>query len=178
MKSGLFGTMRAFENLQYLFFSNSSDRLDLESKLQMLQKDLDFKASIMQADKDKSDEKLRLLEKQRDDIYRENNRLKTLINETENISSLLEREQEKNHELTKKIHKLETELATNSNLDHELTEMNLKLKNDLTYYVQDSQKAKEHLQRVSFVRLIQDLDPSISSDFKLTTIQKRKLVQS
>ncbi len=36
-------------------------------------------------------------------------------------------------------------------LDHELTELNLKLKSDLTYYVQDSQKAKEHLQRVSLL---------------------------
>ncbi len=105
----------------------------------------------MQADKDKNDEKLRLIEKQRDELYRENTRLRTLVNESENIRSVFEREQERSHELQKKIHKLETELATNNSLEHELTEINLKLKNDLTFYIQESQKAKEHHQRVSSI---------------------------
>ena len=107
----------------------------------------------MQADKEKSDEKLRALEKQRDDIYRENNRLRAVIADAENIRGELEKEQEKNRELYKKCHKIETELAANNGLDQELTEINLKLKNELAFYTQEVQKSKEHLQRVC-IRLL------------------------
>ena len=120
----------------------------MESKLQILQKDLDYKTNILQTDKEKCEEKSRSLEKQRDEVYRENNRLRALISDIENARGELEREQEKNRELYKKCHKLETELAANNGLEQELTEINLKLKNELSFYTQEIQKSKEHLQRV------------------------------
>lgn len=108
----------------------------------------------MQAEKEKCEEKMRALEKQRDEVYRENNRLRALIAESENARGELEREQEKTRELYKKCHKLETELAANNGLEQELTEINLKLKNELAFYTQEMQKSKEHLQRVCFTFLV------------------------
>lgn len=121
----------------------------MESKLQILQKDFEYKTSLLQTDKDKSEEKVRNIEKQRDEVYRENNRLRALIADSDNVRGELEREQEKTRELYKKCHKLETELAANNGLEQELTEINLKLKNELAFYTVEMQKSKEHLQRVS-----------------------------
>ena len=123
-------------------------RLDLESRLQILQKDLEYKIRLLQADKDKFEEKYRSLEKQRDEAFRENTRLKLLVNDSDNVRVELEKEQEKNRELYKKCHRLETDLAANNGLEQELTEINLKLKNELSFYTQEMQKSKEHIKRV------------------------------
>lgn len=126
----------------------TNEKLDLESKLQILQRDLDYKSNLLQTDKEKFDEILRSLEKHRDEAYKENNRLRAIINDNENVRNLLEKEQEKNRDLAKKCHKLEVELSTNTGLEQELTESNMKLRNELSFYVQEMQKSKEHIHRM------------------------------
>lgn len=99
-------------------------------------------------EKDKSDDKLKAFEKQREDLLRENNRLKALLVDSENIRAELEREQEKNRELYRKIHKTETELNTNTGLEQELTEINMRLKSELSFHIQEAQRSKEQVVRV------------------------------
>ena len=60
----------------------------------------------------------------------------------------LEKEQEKNRDFAKKMHKIETELASNTSLEQELTEINMKLKNELSFTSHEIQKLKEQLRRV------------------------------
>jgi chromosome segregation ATPase len=126
----------------------TNEKLDLESKLQISQKDCEYKLSLLQADKEKFDEKLRSMEKHREELYKENTRLKAVLNDSENYRILLEKEQEKNRELNKKYHKLEIDASTNTGIEQELTESNLKLRNELNFYMNEIQKSKEHLNRM------------------------------
>lgn len=126
----------------------TNEKLDLESKLQISQKDYEYKISLLQTDKEKFDEKLRNMEKHREELYKENSRLKAVLNDAENYRILLEKEQEKNRELNKKYHKLEIDASTNTGIEQELTESNLKLRNELNFYMNEIQKSKEHLNRM------------------------------
>lgn len=101
----------------------------MESKYQLMTKDFEFKLSALQLEKDKSDDKLRAFEKKREEIIKENTRLRSVINETESLRNELEREQEKSRELSRKVQKLETEIGSNMSLEHELSEINNKSAN-------------------------------------------------
>lgn len=99
-------------------------------------------------EKDRSDDRLKSFEHQREEIVKENTRLRGLIIDSDNLRSELEREQEKSRELARKCHKLETELSSNTGLEQELTEINLKLKNEVLFHGQESQCLKEQIKRV------------------------------
>lgn len=120
----------------------------MESKYQILSKDFEFKLSALQIEKDKSDDRLKSYEKQRDEIVKENNRLRSLISDSESLRGDLEREQEKNRELYRKCHKFETELTSNTSIEQELTEINMKLKNEILFHTQEVQKFKDQINRV------------------------------
>ena len=105
--------------------------------------------SALQVEKDKSDDTLKAFEKQREEVMRENAKLRGLINESENLRAELEREQEKSRELYRKCNKLETELSSNTSLEQELTELNMKLKNELSYASGEIKRFKDQLNRVS-----------------------------
>ena len=120
----------------------------MESKIQMITKDLEFKINILQLEKDKSDEKLKAFEMKREEIIRENNQLRSTINETESLKLELERETEKNRNLYKKCHKFETELASNTSLEQELTEINMKLKSELSFTTNEIHKFKNQINKV------------------------------
>lgn len=116
--------------------------------MQLIKQDYEFKLSSVQLEKDKSDDRLKGYEKQRDEIIKENNRLRSLIVESEGLKSELEKEQEKNRELYRKCHKIETELSSNTSIEQELTEMNMKLKNELLFHTQEVQKFKDQIHRL------------------------------
>ena len=120
----------------------------MDSKILLFVNDFEFKLSALQSEMDKSDDKLKAFEKQREDIIRENNKLRALISDSEGLRADLEREQEKSRELYKKCHKFETELASNNSMEQELTEINLKLKNELSFTNLEIQKYREQLKRV------------------------------
>jgi chromosome segregation ATPase len=122
----------------------------MESKYQLMTKDFEFKLSALQLEKDKSDDKLRAFEKQREEIIKENTRLRSVINETESLRNELEREQEKSRELSRKVQKLETEIGSNMSLEHELSEINMRLKNELAFSNQETTRFKDQLNRVNF----------------------------
>lgn len=126
----------------------TNEKLESESKFQLIIKDYEFKLSALQLEKDKSDDRLRGYEKQREDIVRENNQLRAMAAEADNLRAEIEREQEKNRDLYRKCHKLETELASNSTLEQELTDLNMRLKNELTLNTHEVQKSKDQIHRV------------------------------
>ena len=116
----------------------------------MITKDFEFKLNLLQIEKDKSDDKLKAFDTQREEIIRENNQLRAMYNDTESLKLEIEREQEKNRELHKKCHKYETELASNNSLEQELTEMNMKLKSELSFTTNEIQKFKNQITKVHF----------------------------
>jgi len=120
----------------------------LESKVQIMTKEYEFKIGAIQLEKDKSDDRLKAFEKQREEIIKENNKLRAIIDDSEGLRLELEKEQEKNRDFSKKMHKIETELASNTSLEQELTEINMKLKNELSFTSHEIQKLKEQLKRV------------------------------
>jgi hypothetical protein len=121
----------------------------MESKFQLYVKDAEFKMNSIQLEKDKSDDKLKAFQKQRDDIIKENLHLKNLVLDSDNMRSELEKEQEKNRELYRKYHKAETELNTNTSIEQELTEINMRLKSEISFHTQEVQRSKEYMSRVN-----------------------------
>ena len=120
----------------------------MESRFQILTKEAEFKLNSMQLEKDKSDDKLKAFQKQRDEVAKENSHLRSLVLDSENLRAELEREQEKCRDLYRKYNKAETELNTNGSLEQELTEANMKLKSEISFHLQEIQRAKEHMSRV------------------------------
>jgi chromosome segregation ATPase len=120
----------------------------MESKFQLVSKEYEFKLSALQLEKDKSDDKLRAFEKQREEVIKENNSLRSLVTDSESLRAEIEREQEKSRELHKRCHKLETELASNNSLEQELTEINMRLKNELSFNNQEMHRFKDQINRV------------------------------
>lgn len=120
----------------------------MESKFQLINKDFEFKLGSLQLEKDKSDDKLRAFEIQREEIIKENTKLRTLVNDAENMRNELEKEQEKSRELYRKCQKLETEINSNSALELELTEINMRLKNEKSFLEQELSRLKDNLNKV------------------------------
>lgn len=116
-------------------------------------KDYEFKLSTVQLEKDKSDDKLRAFEKQCDEIVKENAKLRSIINDAENFRNELEKEQDKTRELQRKCLKLETEISSNSSLEQEFTEINMRLKNELSFSNQEIVRFKDHLNRVKKISI-------------------------
>ena len=116
--------------------------------MQILTKDAEFKLNAIQIEKDKSDDRLNAFQRQREEVIKENNHLRTLVLDSENLQAELQKEQDKNREMYKKFHKAEAELNTNTSMEQELTEANMRLKSQITFHVQEVQRAKEHVSRV------------------------------
>ena len=114
-------------------------------------KDFEFKLGSMQHEKDKSDDRLKDAERQRDERVKESSRLKSVLAEVENWQSLLEKEQEKTRELSSKLRQAETIMNTNSSLEQELTEINLRLKSEVSLHIQEVQRVKESMSRVFMI---------------------------
>ncbi len=123
-------------------------RIESDSKFQINSKDFELKLNALQIDKDKSDDRLKAFEKQREDLVKENAHLRSLVLDSENMRSELEKEQEKNRDLYRKLHKAETELNTNTSMEQELTEINMRLKSEISFHQQEVQRAREHTSRV------------------------------
>ena len=120
----------------------------MESRYQIYTKDAEFKLNNLQMEKDKSDDKLSAFKQHREDVLKENSHLKSLVLDSESLRAELEKEQEKNREIYRKLHKAETELNTNTSLEQELTEINMRLKSEISFHQQETQRSKEHTSRV------------------------------
>ena len=125
-------------------------RLEMESRYQLNNKDYEFKLSALQLDKDKSDDRLKAYEKQREEIIMENSKLRHMLSNCDDMRIELEREQEKSRELSKRLQRVDAELTSNTSVEHELTEINMKLKNELTLTTHEIRKFKEQINRVIF----------------------------
>lgn len=111
-------------------------------------KDSEFKLNALQAEKDKSDDRLSAFGKQREDVIKENAHLRGLVLDSENLRTELEKEQEKSREMYRKFHKAEVELNTNTSMEQELTEINMRLKSEMSFHLAEVQRSKEHISRV------------------------------
>jgi len=98
-------------------------------------KDAEFRLNALQIEKDKSDDKLNAFVRQREEVAKENAHLRTLVLDSENLRTELDKEQEKNREIYRKFHKVEVELNTNTSMEQELTEINMRLKSEISFHL-------------------------------------------
>ena len=122
----------------------------MEGRFQIYMKDAEFRLNALQIEKDKSDDKLNAFVRQREEVAKENAHLRTLVLDSENLRTELDKEQEKNREIYRKFHKVEVELNTNTSMEQELTEINMRLKSEISFHLAEVQRSKEHISRVSF----------------------------
>jgi DNA repair exonuclease SbcCD ATPase subunit len=111
-----------------------------------LSKDFESKLNLIQLEKDKSDDRLKGFEQQREEMIKENTKLRALALETETIRIELDKEKDKNRQLHRKAQQLEVQLTSNTTIEGELSEMNIKLKSQISFLNQELQRAREQTQ--------------------------------
>lgn len=118
-------------------------------------------------ERDRLHEQTKSLEKTRDELTKENNHLNSTLKHVNDCQNELEREKDKNRELYKKSIQLESQLSSTNGIEvrisiclptphrciflfqQELTEINLKLKNELNQLINESHSNKQELHQVN-----------------------------
>ncbi|CAF1112719.1 unnamed protein product [Didymodactylos carnosus] len=127
----------------------TNEKLDMEAQVQILSKTVDDRANKFQLEKDRYDEQIRGLERSRDELQKENQHLKMAVENSDEYKTQLEREQEKTRDLYRKCSKLESELASTNGMEQELTDMNMKLKNELSHLINEIQMGKNEIHQMN-----------------------------
>ncbi|CAF1558590.1 unnamed protein product [Adineta ricciae] len=127
----------------------TNEKLNFEAELNILRKSNDDRQKQFEIERDRLYEQIRSLEKVRDDLTKENSYLNSTIKQTNDYQNELEREQEKTRELYKKCIKLETQLSSTNGIEQELTDMNLKLKNELNHLMNEYHANKQEVQQMN-----------------------------
>ncbi|CAF1452548.1 unnamed protein product [Rotaria sordida] len=127
----------------------TNEKLNLEADLNILKKSNNEREKQYDIERDRLYEQIRSLEKTRDELTKENTYLNTNIKQMKDCQHELEREQEKSRELYRKCVKLETLLSSTNGIEQELTEINLKLKNELNQLMNERHSNKQELQQMN-----------------------------
>ncbi|CAF1114562.1 unnamed protein product [Adineta ricciae] len=127
----------------------TNEKLNFEAELNILRKSNDDRQKQFEIERDRLYEQIRSLEKVRDDLTKENSHLNSTVKQTNDYQNELEREQEKTRELYKKCIKLETQLSSTNGIEQELTDMNLKLKNELNHLMNEYHANKQEVQQMN-----------------------------
>ncbi|CAF1154833.1 unnamed protein product [Rotaria sp. Silwood1] len=127
----------------------TNEKLNLEADLNILKKSNDERQKQFDIERDRLYEQIRSLEKTRDELTKENTYLNTTIKQINDCQNEFEREQEKSRELYRKCAKLESQLASTNGIEQELTEINLKLKNELNQLMNECHSNKQEVQQMN-----------------------------
>ncbi|CAF1914171.1 unnamed protein product [Rotaria magnacalcarata] len=127
----------------------TNEKLNLEADLNILKKSNDEKQKQFEIERDRLYEQTRSLEKTRDELTKENVHLNTTIKQMNDCQNEFEREQEKSRELYRKCVKLESQLSSTNGIEQELTEINLKLKNELNQIMNECHSNKQEFQQMN-----------------------------
>ncbi|CAF1539285.1 unnamed protein product [Rotaria sp. Silwood1] len=127
----------------------TNEKLNLEADLNILKKSNDERQKQFDIERDRLYEQIKSLEKTRDELTKENTYLNTTIKQMNDCQNEFEREQEKSRELYRKCAKLESQLASTNGIEQELTEINLKLKNELNQLMNECHSNKQEVQQMN-----------------------------
>ncbi|UJR07569.1 hypothetical protein I4U23_011856 [Adineta vaga] len=127
----------------------TNEKLNFEAEVNILRKSNDDRQKQSEIERDRLYEQIKSLERARDELTKENTYLNTTIKQTNDCQTDLEREQEKTRELYKKCVKLETQLSSTNGIEQELTDMNLKLKNEINQLMNEYHSNKQEVQQMN-----------------------------
>ncbi|CAF3875567.1 unnamed protein product [Adineta steineri] len=127
----------------------TNEKLNFETEVNILKKSNDERQKQFEIERDRLYEQMKSLEKIRDELTKENTYLNTTIKQGTDCQNDLEREQEKSRELYRKCIKLETQLSSTNGIEQELTEINLKLKNELNQLMNEYHSNKQEVQQMN-----------------------------
>ena len=122
--------------------------MDLEAQVNILKKSVDEREKQFDLERDRLHEQLKSQEKHREELTRDNLHLNNNIKQSTDCQDDLQKEQDKVRELYRKCSKLESQLSSTNGIEQELTEINLKLKNELNHLINECQANKQEVQQV------------------------------
>ena len=116
--------------------------------MNILKKSVDEREKQFDLERDRLHEQLKSQEKHREELTRDNLHLNNNIKQSTDCQDDLQKEQDKVRELYRKCSKLESQLSSTNGIEQELTEINLKLKNELNHLINECQANKQEVQQV------------------------------
>jgi len=116
----------------------------------ILKKANDDRQKQFDIERDRLYEQIKSLEKTRDELIKDNTHLNTTLKNKTDCQNEFEREKRKKIEnCIKKCIQLESQLSSTNGIEQELTEINLKLKNELNQLINESHSNKQEVQQMN-----------------------------
>lgn len=125
-----------------------SEKLALETKLQENDRRKIDEESHRHAEREKTEERIRAANDAKAVIEREVLVLKTKASHQQSLTDQLDRERSENSDLKNKINKLETELSSYLGNEHDMTDDNIRLRNQVELLKEETKLAKDQLRKL------------------------------
>lgn len=125
-----------------------SEKLAMETKLQEIERRKIDEEAQKHAEREKTEERIRAANDQKDIAERELLVIKTKLTHSQSTADQLERERRENSELKSKLNKVETELNTYMGSEHEMTDENIRLRNQVELLKEEVKLTKDQLHRI------------------------------
>ncbi|XP_033746476.1 centrosomal protein of 83 kDa-like isoform X1 [Pecten maximus] len=130
------------------FTKLESEKLAMETKLQEIERRKIDEEAQKHAEREKTEERIRAAMDLKDIAERELLVIKTKLTHSQSTSDQLERERRENSELKSKLNKVETELNTYMGNEHEMTDENIRLRNQVELLKEEVKLTKDQLHRI------------------------------
>ncbi|XP_061187305.1 centrosomal protein of 83 kDa-like [Saccostrea echinata] len=128
--------------------SVESEKLALETKLQEMDRRKIDQEAYKHAEKEKMEERIRAANDAKETAERELLVLKSKIDHQNSLQNQIERERSENSDLKSKISKLETEINAYLGNEHDMTDDNLRLRNQVELLREEIKLTKGQLKKV------------------------------
>ncbi|KAJ8306115.1 hypothetical protein KUTeg_016660 [Tegillarca granosa] len=125
-----------------------NEKLELETKLQENDKRRIDEDAYRHAEKEKMEERIRAANDAKDAAEREVLILKTKLSHHHSVDDQLERERSENSELKSKIHRLESELSSFGDREHDITDESIRLRNQVELLKEELKLTKSQLHKI------------------------------
>ncbi|CAL1527078.1 unnamed protein product [Lymnaea stagnalis] len=125
-----------------------NEKFDLETRLQELERRRIDDDARRHVDQEKCNERVSQANAAKDQAERELISVKTRLSHMESLQDMLERERSENSTLKSRVHKLETELSTFNSAENELTDSNMRLKNNAELLREELKMTQSQLDRL------------------------------
>lgn len=130
------------------FAKLESEKLALETKLQENERRKIDEEAHRHAEREKMDDRIRAANDAKAIAEREVIVLKTKVSHQQSLTDQLDRERGENSDLKNKINKLETELSSYLSNEHDMTDDNIRLRNQVELLKEETKLAKDQLRKL------------------------------
>ncbi|XP_063439266.1 centrosomal protein of 83 kDa-like isoform X1 [Mytilus trossulus] len=125
-----------------------SEKLALEAKLQENDRRKIDEEAHRHAEREKMEDRISSANDAKNVAEREVLVLKTKVSHQQSLNDQLERERSENSDLKNKINKLESELSSYLNNEHDMTDDNIRLRNQVELLKEETKMAKDQLRKL------------------------------